>query len=186
MRAGAWSCRGRTTANGGRSWHVLLPLADQCQGRTEASEKGENLGAGGRELGRPSPTLCQWQTEGNKGLWQTWPPNIFRPFFPVVSPLLLHVAGRLCHPWDRSHVCDFQEVSLERRGIPSALSSSVLLAELPAAILSNDATLAMKTTPSRSIRKKETGSLTACGYQTSPGVFTSRLPVHEQKMHVCL
>lgn len=102
--------------------------------------------------------------------------RIFHPFFPVVSPLLLHEDGRLGYPWDMSSVCDLQQVSLKQKSIPSALPFSVLLAELPAAILSNDATLAMKMTPSRSIRKKETGSLTVCGCQTSPGVFTSRLP----------
>lgn len=36
-------------------------------------------------------------------------------------------------------------------------------------------TLEMETIPSRSMRKKETESLTARSCQTSPGIFTSRL-----------
>lgn len=113
---------------------VLLPLpapGRKCQvlGRTEASGKGAKQSCLRKRVRKPSPTLCQLQSKGTKALVADYLPTSIHPSFPsfqqdprgkdcLVQLPLGHsgAGGWTCGQWDRSRVCDFQEVSLKGKG----------------------------------------------------------------------
>lgn len=116
--------------------------------------------------GKALPPLRRLQTKGNQGLWQAFPQH---PPFPALpqfaarprgqkdasAPLPLQLGVAAFWPAGRKR-CGYevQEVSREGTCAPSALSPSFLLARFPATVLSNEVTLEMETTSSRSISEK--------------------------------